>query len=169
MMLSFLFLPFALGNGKRKRCILFPFLRKRKEDGWHSLVSALEKFLSGRDEDVFLRRGRREEKKGDLSFFFSVFRRKKKRNAVPFLEEEKKKNGKKKKRERASSLIPAFDTLSAAACDEEAVLLVCTVVDIVSEKHLISFFHDDGKSIINQKSTFLYPRFPRSSSLLIFS
>lgn len=132
MVLSFLFLSFALGNGKRKRRILFSFLRKRKEDGWCSLVSALEKFLSGRDEDVFLRRGRREEKKGDLSFF-SVFRRKKKRNATPFPEEEKKKNGKKKKRERASSLIPAFDTLSAAACDEEAVLLVCTIVDIVSE------------------------------------
>lgn len=84
MMLSFLFLSFALG--------------RREENGWCSLVSALEKFLSGRDEGVFLCRGRREEKKGDLSFFFSVFRRKKKRNAVPFLEEEKKKNGKKKKK-----------------------------------------------------------------------
>lgn len=90
MMLSFLFLPFALGNGKRKRCILFSFLRRRKEDGWCSLVSALEKFLSGRDEDIFLCRKRKEEKKDDLSFFFSVSRRKKRRNVVPLLEEKKK-------------------------------------------------------------------------------
>lgn len=129
------------------------------------LVSALEKFLSGRDEDVFLRRERREEKKDDLSFFFSVSRKKKKRNAAPFPDVERKKNGK-RKRGRASSLVQAFDVLSAAACDEEVVLIVRTVVDIVSEKHLISFFHDGGKSIINQKSIFLYPR---SSSLLIFA
>ena len=44
----------------------------------------------------------------------------------------RRKNGK-RKRGRASSLVQAFDTLSAAACDEEEVLLVCTIVDIVSE------------------------------------
>ena len=76
----------------------FSFLRRRKEDGWHSLASALEKFLSGRDKDASLCRERRKEKKDDLSFFFSVSRKKKRRNVVPLLEEKKKKNGKKKKR-----------------------------------------------------------------------
>lgn len=68
----------------------------------------------------------------------------------------------KRKRGRASSLVQAFDVLSAAACDKEAVLIVHTVVDIVSEKHLISFFHDDGKSILTLHTTkvvgFFIPR-----------
>ena len=112
----------------------------------------------------------KEEKRRRMIFLFSFLFSEGRRKGMlcRFWRRRKRKTGK-RKRGQISSLIPAFDTLSAAACDEEAVLLVCTVVDIVSEKHLISFFHDGGKSIINQKSTFLYPRFPRSSSLLIFS
>ena len=70
--------------------MMLSFLRRREEDGWCSLVSALEKFLSGRDKDASLCRERRKEKKDDLSFFFSVSRRKKRRNVVPLLEEKKK-------------------------------------------------------------------------------
>ena len=94
LLLSFFSFPMECDDAfffvKEERCILFPFLRKRKEDGWHSLASALEKFLSGRDKDASLCRERRKEKKDDLSFFFSVSRRKKRRNVVPLLEEKKK-------------------------------------------------------------------------------
>lgn len=91
----------------------------------------MEKFLSGRDEDIFLCRKRREEKKDDLSFFFSVSRRKKEKECRAVAGREEKMG--KRKRGQASSLVQAFDVLSAAACDKEVVLLVCTIVDIVSE------------------------------------
>ena len=46
------------------------FFKKKRRRRMVFLVSALEKFLSGRNEDVFLHGERREEKKGDLSFSF---------------------------------------------------------------------------------------------------
>ena len=134
LLLSFFSSPMECDDAfffvKEERCILFPFLRKRKEDGWHSLVSALEKFLSGRNEDVFLHGERREEKKGDLSVSFLFSEGRRKGMLCRFWRRRKRKMGK-RKRGQISSLIPAFDTLSAAACDEEVVLIVRTVVDVM--------------------------------------
>lgn len=159
-------MSFALGNGKRKRRILFSFLRKRKEDGWCPLSLLWRNFCQ--EETKMFSFAKKEGKRRRVIFLFLFCFQKEEEKECRAVAGREEKMGK-RKRGRASSLVQAFDVLSAAACDEEAVLLVCTIVDIVSEKHLISFFHDGGKSIINQKSTFLYPRFPRSSSLLIFS
>lgn len=78
MMLSFLFLPFALGNGKRKRRILFSFLRKRKKmDGiplsllWRNSCQEETKTSSCTEKEgkrrrvifLFLFRFQKEEKK----------------------------------------------------------------------------------------------------------
>lgn len=138
---------------KEERCILFFFKKKRRRRMVFACLCFGEIPVRKRRRRLPARRKKRREE-GWSFFFFSVSRKKKKRNAAPFPDVERKKNGK-RKRGRASSLVQAFDVLSAAACDEEVVLIVRTVVDIVSEKHLISFFHDGGK--IHNKSEKYFP------------
>ena len=151
---------------KEERCILFFFKKKRRRRMVFACLCFGEIPVRKRRRHIPLQKKKGREE-GWSFFFLFCFQKEKEKECRAVAGREEKMG--KRKRGQASSLVQAFDVLSAAACDKEVVLLVCTVVDIVSEKHLISFFHDGGKSIINQKSTFLYPRFPRSSSLLIFS
>lgn len=153
-----------------KRRKMYSFLFQEEEKKTDGVRLSLLWRNSCQEETKTYSFAEKEGKRRRMIFLFSFLFPERRRKGMlrRFWMGRKRKMGK-RKREQAPSLVQAFDTLSAAACDEEVVLIVRTVVDIVSEKHLISFFHDDGKSIINQKSTFLYPRFPRSSSLLIFS
>lgn len=106
----------------------FSFLKRRKKmDGiplpllWKNSCQEEMKTFSFAEEE-----GKRRRAIFLFSFLFSEGRRK----GMSCRFWKRRKNGK-RKRGRASSLVQAFDVLSAAACDEEVVLIVRTVVDVM--------------------------------------